>query len=144
MYQVFRCTCIAITNSGMGCHVSTCFTFLFIVSAFSFLSSRCTVMGSRTFDNDPAWDPRVKLVLTDNGCRWDCTMRHVTWTANLRGAWSDRDTNDIFAHCSLIFCYLDFKFSNFVCPSELRPLIWFFLKKFFRKKKNIRKPPKTP
>ena len=59
--------------------------------------------------------------------------------AELRGAWSDRDTNDIFAHCSLIFYYLDFKFSNFVCPSELHPLIWFFLKNSFRKKKNIRK-----
>ena len=57
----------------------------------------------------------------------------------LRGAWSDRDTNDIFAHCSLIFYYLDFKFSIFVCPSELHPLIWFFLKYSFRKKKNIRK-----
>ena len=57
----------------------------------------------------------------------------------LRGAWSDRDTNDIFAHCSLIFYYLDFKFSNFVCPSELHPLIWFFLKNSFSKKKNIRK-----
>ena len=59
--------------------------------------------------------------------------------SNLRGAWSDRDTNDIFAHCSIIFYSLDFKFSNFVCPSELHPLIWFFLKNSFRKKKNIRK-----
>ena len=59
--------------------------------------------------------------------------------SHLRGAWSDRDTNDIFAHCSLIFYFLDFKFSNFVCPSELHPLIWFFLKNSFRKKKNIRK-----
>ena len=58
---------------------------------------------------------------------------------NLRGAWRDRDTNDIFAHCSLIFYFLDFKFSNFVCPSELHPLIWFFFKNSFRKKKNIRK-----
>ena len=57
----------------------------------------------------------------------------------LRGAWSDRDTNDIFAHCSLIFYFLDFKFSNFVCPSKLHRLIWFFLKNSFRKKKNIRK-----
>ena len=57
----------------------------------------------------------------------------------LRGAWTDRDTNDIFAHCSLIFYFLDFKFSNFVCPSELHPLIWFFSKNSFRKKKNIRK-----
>ena len=46
--------------------------------------------------------------------------------SRLMGAWSDRNTNDIFAHCSLIFYYLDFKFSNFVCPSELHPLIWFF------------------
>ena len=57
----------------------------------------------------------------------------------LRGAWRDRDTNDIFAHCSLIFYFLDFKFSNFVCPSERHPLIWFFFKNSFRKKKNIRK-----
>ena len=57
----------------------------------------------------------------------------------LRGAWSDRDTNDIFAHCSLIFYFLDLKFSNFVCPSDLHPLICFFLKNSFRKKKNIRK-----
>ena len=58
---------------------------------------------------------------------------------DLRGASSDRDTNDIFANCSLIFYYLDFKFFNFVCPSELYPLIWFFLKNSFRKKKIIRK-----
>ena len=57
----------------------------------------------------------------------------------LRGAWRDRDTNDIFAHCSLIFYFLDFKFSNFVCPSVLHRLIWFFLKNSFREKKNIRK-----
>ena len=57
----------------------------------------------------------------------------------LRGAWRDRDTNNIFAHCSLIFYFLDFKFSKFVCPSVLHGLIWFFLKNSFRKKKNIRK-----
>ena len=56
----------------------------------------------------------------------------------LRGAWSDRDTNNIFAHCSLIYYFLDFKFSNFVSPSQLHPLIWFFFKNSFRKKKNIR------
>ena len=55
----------------------------------------------------------------------------------LRGAWTDRDTNDIFAHCSLIFYFLDFKFSNFVCPSKLHPFIWSFFKNSFRKKKNI-------
>ena len=59
--------------------------------------------------------------------------------SHLRGAWRDRDTNDIFAHCSLIFYFLDFKFSNFVCPSVVHRLISFFLKNSFRKKKNIRK-----
>ena len=58
---------------------------------------------------------------------------------NLRGAWRDRDTNNIFAHCSLIFYFLDFKFSNFICLSELHPLIWSFFKNSFRKKKSIRK-----
>ena len=58
---------------------------------------------------------------------------------SLRGAWTDRDTNDIFAHCSLIFYFLDFKFSNFVCLSELHPSIWFFFKNSFRKKKKIQK-----
>ena len=61
------------------------------------------------------------------------------FTSDLRGAWTDRDTNDIFAHCSLIFYFLDFKFFNFVCLSELHPLIWFFFKNSFRKKKNIQK-----
>ena len=63
--------------------------------------------------------------------------KSLVWIG-LRGEWRDRDTNDIFAHCSLIFYFLDFKFSNFVFPSELHPLIWFFLK-FLQKKKNIRK-----
>ena len=57
----------------------------------------------------------------------------------LRGAWRDCDTNDIFAHCSLISYVLDFKFSNFICLYELHPLIWFFFKNSFRKKKSIRK-----
>ena len=51
-----------------------------------------------------------------------------TRTDHLRAAWSDPDANDIFAHCSLNFYFLDFKFSNFVCLSELHPLIWFFVK----------------
>ena len=57
----------------------------------------------------------------------------------IRGAWSDRNTNDIFAQCPLIFYFVDFKFSNFVCPSELHPLIWFLCKNSFRKEKNFRK-----
>ena len=60
------------------------------------------------------------------------------------GAWRNRDTNDIFAHCSLIFIFyfLDFNFFNFVCPSELHRLIWLFFKKFLRKKKCPKKSPK--
>ena len=54
-------------------------------------------------------------------------------------AWRDRDTNGISAHSSLISYFLDFKFSNFICLSELHPLIWFFFKNSFRKKKSIRK-----
>ena len=58
-----------------------------------------------------------------------------------RGAWRDCDTNDIFAHCSLIFYFLDFKFSNFVCPSELHPMIWFFFQNSFRKRKYPKNRP---
>ena len=62
---------------------------------------------------------------------------------HLRGAWRDRDPNDIFAHCFFItFDFLDFKCSNFVCPSELHPLIWFFLKIPLGKRSE--KPPKAP
>ena len=67
------------------------------------------------------------------------TFEGLKKARNLRGAWTDRDTNDIAAHCSLISYFLDFKFSNFVCLSELHPLIWFFFKNSFRKKKSIRK-----
>ena len=73
--------------------------------------------------------------------RWKKTSltANLLGRAALRGAWTDRDTNDIFAHCSLIFYFLDFKFSKFVCLSEFHPLICFFFKKSFRKKKNIQK-----
>ena len=37
------------------------------------------------------------------------------------------------------FYFRDFKFSIFICLYELHPLIWFFFKKSFRKKKSIRK-----
>ena len=70
----------------------------------------------------------------------DATSEFASNTpVHLTGAWKDRDTNDIFAHWSLTFYFLDFKFSTFVCPSELQPLIWFFLKNSFRKKNNIQK-----
>ena len=74
-----------------------------------------------------------------------CLMMQQTETrihtvANaLRGVWRDRDTNDIFAHCSLIYYFLDFNFSNFVCPSEFHPLIWFFFKKFIQEKEKCPK-----
>ena len=54
-----------------------------------------------------------------------------------RGAWRGRDTNGIFAHYSLIFYFLDFKFSNFVLLNFIL-CSGSFLKKFFRKRKNIR------
>ena len=65
------------------------------------------------------------------------SCEHREW--GLRGAWRDRDTNDIFARCSLISYFLDFKFSNFICLSELHPLIWFFFKKSFQKKEKYPK-----
>ena len=82
-----------------------------------------------------SWCERMIMIGWRNGREWERNLS----SDYLRGAWSDRDTNDIFAHCSFIFYFLDLKFSNFVCPSELHPLIWFFLKNSFRKKKNIRK-----
>ena len=72
-----------------------------------------------------------------NESKWHSTSGSSI--SSLRGAWRDRDPNDIFAHCSLIFYFLDFKFSNFVCPSELHTFIWSFFKNSFRKKKNIQK-----
>ena len=35
------------------------------------------------------------------------SLRAISILQDLRGAWRDRDTNDIFAHCSLIFYFLD-------------------------------------
>ena len=53
--------------------------------------------------------------------------------------WRDRDPNDISADCFFISYFLDFKFSKYVCPSELHLLIWFLFNNLFRKKKKIRK-----
>ena len=95
------------------------------------------VMRSRTIyqkNRRCRWNKKVK----DNSNARECDEKSF-----LRGAWRDRDTNDIFAHCSLIFYFLDFKFSKFVCPSELHPFIWSFFKNFFRKKKNIQKTTKN-
>ena len=55
--------------------------------------------------------------------------------------WSSHERH--FCSLLLIFYFLDLKFSNFFCPSELHPLIWFFLKYSFGKKKNIRKTTKN-
>ena len=87
---------------------------------------------------------KIKIFISRTSC--SCVVQFLilaysrarSASCALRGAWRDRDTNDIFAHSSLIFYFLDFKFSNFVCLSELHPLIWFFFKNSFRKKKNIR------
>ena len=73
-----------------------------------------------------AWSHLFVLSVTCLACIEHRVFLLGDTTIYLRGAWSDGDTNDIFAHCSLIFYYLDFKFSNFVCPSELHPLICFF------------------
>ena len=103
--------------------------------------SLCDPEGpSRLHLSGPEWNHSYSWLLSKEN---DLEMK-LTWQlGRLRGAWSDRDTNDIFAHCSLIFYFLGLKFSNFVCPSELHPLIWFFLKNSFWKKKNIRKTTKN-
>ena len=82
------------------------------------------------------WSDRLSLRLRQQA---NNLRRRLRSLGQNRGAWRDRDTNDIFAHCSLISYFLDFKFSNFICLSELHPLIWIFFKNSFRKKKNIRK-----
>ena len=82
----------------------------------------------------------AKLTVARSGTFQSSSKKETwEWDDDLRGAWRDRDTNDIFAHCSLISYFLDFKFSNCICLSELHPLIWFFFKNTFRKKKSIRK-----
>ena len=78
-------------------------------------------------------------------CRRTSSLKSLrTWqpkfkNIKLRGAWRDRDPSDIFAHCSLIFYFLDFKFSNFVLLNFILSSLSFFFFNSFRKKKNIRK-----
>ena len=62
----------------------------------------------------------------------------------LRGAWRDRDTNDVFAHCSLNFYFLDFKFPTLFVL--LNFILWSgsFLKIPSGKRKISEKPSKTP
>ena len=101
------------------------------------------VAASPLHKNTPSKSPKTGKLMQN--CKefsktvWTVSDFFFVFDVLLRGAWRDRDTNDIFAHCSLIFYFLDFKFSHFVCPSVLHRLIWFFLKNSFRKKKNIRK-----
>ena len=64
---------------------------------------------------------------------------HHRGYAGLRGAWRDRDPNDIFAHCCLIFLLTSNFPTLFVLLNLIHPLIWFFFKNSFSKKKNIRK-----
>ena len=86
------------------------------------------------------WKKLLRVSQRRNDSFINCAVwMYLLKISSLRGAWRDRDTNDIFAHCSLIFYFLDFKFSKFVCPDELHPLIWLFFINSFRKKKNIRK-----
>ena len=64
---------------------------------------------------------------------------NVRHTAVAYLKWSvERSRPEHFCSLLLYFYFLDFKFSNFVCPSELHPLIWFLFKNSLRKKRNIR------
>ena len=114
-----------------------------LVLKFGSLSLRCLFPNTLLAIFDIFFRSKViHRFVPKNGPKMTCGrvfQHNFISKANLRGAWSDRDTNDIFAHCSLIFYFLDFKFSNFICLFELHPLIWFFFKKSFRKKKSIRK-----
>ena len=111
---------------------------------FSTLSLRSAVENSSY--------SRYGFIAWEFSCRSHCGVNRPSPTSvvqnfrqcRLRGAWRDRDTNDIFAHCFLIFYFLDFKLSKFVCPSELHRLIRFVFKNFFRKGKISEKPSKTP
>ena len=47
------------TNCWIGCHISTCFTIHFLVSAFSFLSSCCTVMSQESDVWWRSWPPEI-------------------------------------------------------------------------------------
>ena len=53
------------------------------------------------------------------------TINFVSSTLTLTGAWRDRDLNDIFAHCALVLYFFYLKFSNYICPSDLHPWIFF-------------------
>ena len=63
---------------------------------------------------------------------------------DLRGAWRDRDPNDLFAHCSLIFYFLNFKFPTLFVL--LNFILWLgsFFKFLQENEKYPKKPPKTP
>ena len=63
---------------------------------------------------------------------------------SLRGAWRDRDTNDIFAHSSLFFSFLTSNFPTLFV--FLNCILWSgsLLKIPSEKRKISEKPPKTP
>ena len=104
--------------------------------------------------NIMAADPRHAVLLRVRHLPFQA--KRCVWRVEGQGirhnTWRDRDPNDIVAHCSFFFCYPDYKFSNFVCPSELHPffffffftLIWFLLKIPSAKRKIAAKPSKTP
>ena len=58
----------------------------------------------------------------------------------IRRAWRNRDPNWHFHSPHPYSFLLDFTISTYVkvCPFEIHPLIWFFFKGSFTKKKNIR------
>ena len=87
MTNISRIPVHALQSQTLGWVATSVHALLFFLSFLPFLSSRRTAMSSRMWHLMTvmaAWDPRVKLVLTGNGCRWawGYTMRHVTCTAN--------------------------------------------------------------
>ena len=71
------------TNSWIGYHFSTSFTILFTVSAFSFLSSCCTVMSQESDVWWQSWPPEIhgwNLFFLPWGCR--CGMLHSKFNKN--------------------------------------------------------------
>ena len=76
-----------------------------------------------------------RISLTKMPKNWEFTR--FMFRECLRGAWRDRDTNGIFAHCSLIFYFLDFKFSTLSFCTSSPDLVLF--KKFLQKKEKYLK-----
>ena len=60
----------------------------------------------------------------------------------MRTTGSRKQSRTFLLTAPLVFYFLDFKFSNFVCLSEVHPLIWFFKKILQEKEKYPKNHPK--